>query len=162
LLLSTAALARETQAPVREQVERPGRWALGFTLGDPFGLSIKRYLRGANAIDFNLALAYGPGVRFGVDWLWGLGIERHRKFDIDVYMGVGPFIGSFRGPCSPLFFTDRCNGDVYVGGRVPFGAEILLKEAPLTLGLELAPGLGFAPGGVGFLLDFLLAVRWLL
>ena len=98
-----------------------------------------------------------------MDWLFGLGrIERHRKFDIDVYMGVGPFVGTFVGPCSPWWFTDRCNGEAYFGGRVPFGAELLLKEAPVSFGLEIAPGLGISVGRAAFLLDFLLAVRLLL
>ena len=166
MVLSTGALARETQLPLRnqlDQVDRPARWGIGFTLGEPFGLSLKRYLRGANAIDFNAAFVNGPGLRFGIDWLWGLGrIERHRKFDIDVYMGVGPFVGAFSGPCSPWFFTDRCNGEVYFGGRVPFGAELLLKEAPVSFGLELAPGLAFSLGRAGFLLDLMLVVRLLL
>ena len=98
-----------------------------------------------------------------MDWLWGLGrIERHRKFDIDVYMGVGPFVGTFAGPCSPWFFTNRCNGEAYFGGRVPFGAELIVKEAPVTFGLEVAPGLAFSLGHGEFLVDFLLAIRWLL
>jgi len=120
LLLCTAALARETQAPVREQLERPGRCPR-FTLGDPFGLSIKRYLRGANAIDFNLALAYGPGVRFGVDWPLGPGHRAAPKFDIDVYMGWGPSSDPSGGRAARCSSPTACNGDVYVGGRVPFG-----------------------------------------
>jgi hypothetical protein len=77
-------------------------------------------------------------------------------------VGLGPFVGAFQGPCGPGFFDNRCNGDVYFGGRVPFGVELLLKEVPLTFGLELAPGLAFAPARAGLLLDFLFAIRWLL
>jgi hypothetical protein len=146
-----------------EESGHPAQWAAGLTLGDPFGFTVKRYLGGADAIDFNIALAYGPGFRVGVDWLWGLGrLERHPKFNLDLYFGVGPFVGTMQGPCGPSAFPDRCNGDVYFGGRVPVGVELLLKEVPLTFGLELAPGLGIAPGRAGLILDFLLALRLLL
>jgi hypothetical protein len=130
-------------------------------LGDPLGLSLKHYLGGANAWDAYVAFAYGPGIRFGGDWLWNLGrIAQHRKFDLDLYAGVGPFIGTFQGPCGGFF--NRCNGEAYFGGRVPIGIEMLLKEAPLTLGLEVAPGIGFASGGAGLLIDFVFLVRFLL
>jgi hypothetical protein len=160
LLLPLSAAARESRL---ELVDRPGRWALGFTLGDPFGLSLKRYLRGGHAWDLNLAFAYGPGLRFGGDWIWTLGrLERGAKFDLDIYLGVGPFLGVLSGPCGPGFLTNRCNNDAYFGGRVPFGVEVLLKEAPVTFGLEIAPGVAFAPGRGSGLLDFLLAIRFLL
>ena len=164
-LLSVApAFARDSR-PLQsglDPVDRPARFALGFMLGDPFGLSLKRYL-GRNAWDAYVAFAYAPGLRFGGDWLWNLGrLERHPKFDLDIYLGVGPFIGAFQGPCGPGFFVDRCNGDLYLGGRVPLGIELLLKEVPLTFGLEVAPGIAFAAGRGGLLLDFLFLVRLLL
>jgi hypothetical protein len=131
-------------------------------LGDPFGLTLKRYLGGVNAFDLYLAFAYGPGVRVGGDWLWNLGRIAHApKLDVDVYVGVGPFVGTFQGVCGP-FLSGNCNGDAYVGGRVPFGAEMLLKEAPVTLGVEVAPGIAFGPGRWGLLLDFVLQARLLL
>lgn len=157
-LLVAAAPAAAQLTPVR----RPARWGAGLTFGDPFGVSVKRYVGDQNAWDLYAAFAYGPGVRFGGDWLWDLGrIVAERDFDVDLYAGVGPFVGALSDPCGPGFLRDRCNGDAYVGGRAPLGAEMLLRRVPLTVGLELAPGVGFAPGRSGFLLDFLLAVRWL-
>ena len=144
-----------------QRVDQPARWGFGLMLGDPTGISLKRYL-GAHAWDFYVGFAWGPGVRFGGDWLWSLGaIERGRKVDLTLYVGLGPFIGVSRGPCGPGFIADRCNGDAYFGGRVPLGAELVLKEAPLTLGLEAAPALGFSAGGAGILIDFLFVVRYL-
>jgi hypothetical protein len=165
LLCSAPALARESQLPLDSRlqpVDRPDRWGIGFTLGEPFGLTLKRYL-GRNAFDLYAAFAYGPGIRFGGDWLWNLGrIERGPKFDLDIYAGVGPYIGEFTSPCGPGFINNSCNGDVYLGGRVPLGVELLLKEAPLTFGIEIAPGIAFAPSRAGLTLDFDLAVRLLL
>lgn len=161
LLAAAPAWARDSRSPGLDPADNPARWAVGFMLGDPFGLSLKRYL-GAHAWDAYVAFAYGPGLRFGADWLWNGRLERHAKFELDVYAGLGPFIGSFTGPCGPGFFDNRCNGDTYLGARVPLGAEILLREAPVTFGVEIAPGIAFAPGRAGLLLDFLLAVRFLL
>jgi hypothetical protein len=165
LLCAAPALARDSRLPLQtglQEVERPARWGVGFMLGDPFGITVKRYLGGVNAFDAYLAFAYGPGVRFGGDWLWNLGRIAHApKLDIDVYVGVGPFIGTFQGACGP-FLVGNCNGDTYLGGRVPIGAEMLLKEVPVTFGVEVAPGIAFAPGRWGALLDFVLQIRLLL
>jgi hypothetical protein len=158
LLASSAALAREGLEPVNYH----SGWGFGFTLGDPFGLSLKHYLGGSQAWDLYAAFAYGPGIRFGGDWIWTLGrAVKARQFDVDVYAGVGPFVGTFQGPCGPGFITDRCNGDAYFGGRVPFGAEMLFREAPVSVGVEVAPGIAFAASREGLLLDFLLAFRYL-
>ena len=165
LLVAGPALARDSQLPLRNgltPLDQREAWGLGFTLGTPFGLTLKRYLAGSNSWDAYVALAYGPGLRVGADWLWGLGrLEQHAKFELDLYAGVGPFVGALQGPCGPGFFPDRCNGDAYAGGRVPVGVELLLREVPLALSLEVAPGLGFGPGRAGFLLDLDLGIRWL-
>lgn len=157
LLASAPALAQQKLQPANN----PERWAAGFLLGDPFGLSLKRYAGGAKAFDLYAALAYGPGFRFGGDYLVTLGRLAHTpKVDLDIYAGAGPFIGVLQGPCFGAFACG--SGDVYFGARVPFGAEAILREVPITLGAEIAPGFGIAPGRFGFLLDFLLAVRFLL
>jgi len=162
LLAASPALGREGS----EQAALPARWGIGMLLGDPFGLSLKRYVGGPNAWDAYVAFAYGPGIRFGADWLWIVGRgEQGRKFDVDAYVGLGPFIGTFQGQCGP-WLAGGCNGGAYFGGRVPLGAEILLREAPLSLGAEIAPGFGVAPAGTdparaGLVLDFLFAVRYL-
>ena len=156
LAAAPAFAAREGLEPV----SRPARWGFGLTLGDPFGLSLKRYMGGSQAWDAYAAFAYGPGIRFGADYIWILGRAiQARQLDMDIYVGAGPFIGSFRGPCGVGYVTYACNGDVYFGGRVPFGAEVLFKEAPFTIGAEVAPALWFAPGGAQLFLDFLLAIR---
>jgi hypothetical protein len=91
LLAARAVQARESRFKTGlEESGHPAQWAAGLTLGDPFGFTLKRYLGGADAIDFNIALAHGPGFRVGVDWLWGLGrLHRHPKFNLDLYFGVG-------------------------------------------------------------------------
>ena len=143
----------------------PSRWALGLSLGEPTGLSIKRYLGGRNAFDINLDAVYGPGFRLGFDYLWGLGqlLNDRSTMNLNVYLGVGPFIGSLRGPCGGFYnWQDTCSGDVYLGGRMPIGIEAVFRNAPITLGLEVAPGVAFAPGRAGILVDASLLLRVLL
>jgi hypothetical protein len=152
LLASPARGARATRATA------PGRTGFGITVGDPFGLSLKHWGAGA-AWDVNLALAYGPGFRFGADYLWTLGrLTSRSNFDLNLYAGAGPFVGILRDTCGLGFFGNRCNNDVYFGARVPLGVEMLLA-APFEFGLEVAPGLGFAGGSPGFVLDLFLALR---
>ena len=143
----------------------PARWGLGLRLGEPTGFTVKRYLGGRNAWDFNLDAVYGPGLRVGVDYLWGLAqlLVDRSSLDLNVYVGLGPFVGVLQGPCGGLDNWHRgCDGDVYFGGRVPIGIEALFRNVPFTLGLEVAPGIAVAPGRAGFLVDASLIVRILL
>ena len=104
------------------------------------------------------------GLRVGVDYLWGLAqlLSDRSALDLDFYIGAGPFVGSLRGPCGGWEWGTTCNGDLYLGGRVPIGLEAVFKRAPVAVGLELAPGLAFSAGRSGFLLDTVLTLRVLL
>ena len=163
LLASAPAFARESQMPLAsglQPVHRPDRWALGVMLGDPTGFTVKRYL-GRNAFDAYLGF-WAPGLRFGGDYLVDLGrMVNSPKVDLDIYVGGGAFAGVLQGPCGPGFIA--CGGgEGYIGGRMPLGAELLLKEAPVTFGAEVAPGLAAGRFGLGFILDFALIARVLL
>ncbi len=160
-LVSSAALADAQTAPVSE----PARWALGVTLGEPTGFSAKRYLGGKDAFDINIDPIYGPGFRVGADYLWGLAqfLQDRSALDLNFYLGVGPFVGTLQGPCDGFGnWRYNCNGDIYAGARMPIGLEALFKRAPFTVGLEVAPGIAFAPGRVGFIFDVSLVGRVLL
>ena len=158
LLVATPALAQSrglTPASHRDQ------WALGFTLGSPTALSVKKYF-GVNAFDAYVGI-WAPGLRLGADYLWNIGRPvRARQVDLDVYIGAGAFGGALEGPCGIRYVGTCGSGDGYVGARMPVGAELLFKEAPFTAGIEVAPGLAAGNFGVGFLFDFLLAFRVLL
>jgi hypothetical protein len=163
LLLAFLVAAPVMAAPARgaiEPISRGDRWAFGVMLGDPTGLTLKRYL-GRNAFDAYLGF-WAPGLRLGADFLWNLGrLVRSPKVDMDLYVGAGAFGGALSGPCGPGFIS--CGGgEGYVGGRMPFGAELILKEAPVTFGAEIAPGIAAGNFGAGFILDFLLIARVLL
>jgi hypothetical protein len=158
-----AAAARPQSAISTSAVDEPQRWSAGIMIGDPFGLTFKKYL-GRDAFDVDLGVAYGPGLRFGVDYLWGLAQLAPGSSTVGVvlYLGAGPFVGSLSRPCGP-FFGDRCGGgDLYLGGRVPLGLEMIFRRAPVAVGLEMAPAIAFVPGEAGFLFDALLTARVML
>ena len=142
---------------------RTPSWGLGLMLGEPTGLSIKRYL-GRDAVHVYLGGAYGPGLRLGFDYLFGLAeVHNGRSASIDVFVGLGAFAGALRGACDGINnWQGTCNGDAYLGARMPIGLELRFRNVPISLGLEMAPGLAFASGRSGLLIDADLALRVLL
>ena len=116
-----------------------------------------RNLRGENVAVFEvLNKRSGP---FTDEESTNLGrLANSPKVELDIYAGGGGFAGALSGPCGPGFIT--CGGGAaYVGARMPLGVELLLKEAPFTFGVEIAPGLAAGNFGLGFILDFLLIAR---
>lgn len=103
-----AGAARSETAISTQAVAEPDRWSAGLMIGDPFGITFKRYL-GRDAVDLDLGVAYGPGLRFGADYLWGLAqlAPGSSALGLVLYLGAGPFIGALERPCGP-FFGDRC------------------------------------------------------
>lgn len=157
-LVVVLALAGPARAA---QPSPPPNWELGFMLGSPTGLSIKKWLGGPSAID--LGVGVGPGVRFHLDYLIALAEPaRGRDASLDIYLGGGGILGVGRGYCGWYRHRSYCDGDPYLGVRVPFGLDVRLRKAPVALGLELAPGLLFAEWGANGLLDVFLFVRFVL
>ena len=79
-------------------------------------------------------------------------------------MGVGPVLGIARGWCGSSYNPgNSCGGrGAFVGVRVPFGLEARLSRAPVTFGLEIAPGIWLGQNFSESLLDVFLFVRFLL
>jgi hypothetical protein len=149
-------------------IDRPAQnrapsWGVGLMLGEPTGLTLKHYL-GRDAVHVYLGGAYGPGVRFGVDYLFGVAqVLGGGNAWIDLFVGGGAFVGTLRGPCDGINnWQGTCNGDGYLGARMPLGFEVRFRSAPISLGLEVAPGLAVASGRSGLLVDADLALRLLL
>jgi hypothetical protein len=159
------SLAAEVQPLGPSFAERRSpTWAFGLQLGAPSGVTAKRYL-GRDALDLLLGGFYGPGLRFGADYLWGAArfLPDDPSVSFDLYVGVGGFVGDLSGPCDGFSsWQGSCNGDTYLGARAPLGLEVSFRRAPFTIGLEVAPGFAFAHDRSGLLLDGALTVRFLL
>src|SRR5260221_248309 len=138
LLCASPALARDTRLPVQtglEEVARPARWGLGVMLGEPFGVSLKRYLGGVNAFDVYAAFAYGPGLRFGGDWLWELcRIARERELPDDVRQ-----VGAEARQRVALWLARMAAGGVELSQFSEAMREISAMMDALTTRLLLAP-----------------------
>lgn len=138
-------------APVRQ----PSSLGLGFLAGSPTALSLKYWLGGSDAID--LAVGAGPGLRVHGDYLWGIAqlLPNTRSGQLDLYLGAGAILGTARGWCGWYGRgRDRfCHGDPYIGMRVPVGLDFRLRQAPLSFGLEIAPGIAVSSHYAGGLVD---------
>ncbi len=160
LLLVTLSVAMPAEAA---PPSNPSRWALGFMVGEPTGLTLKKWLGGPNA--FDVGVGTGPGLRLHADYLFGLArLARESSMNLDLYVGVGGVVGVNRGYCGWIHGDRFCHrgDDAFGGVRVPFGLDFVFKSAPLELGLEIAPGIWVSrPVYVG-LMDANLFVRFLL
>lgn len=159
-LLTLLISADSNAAPVRQ----PSSLGLGLMIGSPLGVSGKYWLGGSDAIDVGLGL--GPGLRLQGSYLWGLSqlLSNPRDAQLDLYVGVGAMVGGGIGYCGWYgrgWGYHRCGGG-FIGGRVPIGIDLRLKQAPLSLALEIAPGIAIGPNHSGALVDGLLYARFLL
>lgn len=164
LLLTVTLLAATSRRVQAAPVSHPAGVALGLMLGDPTGLTLKQTLGGPDAWD--LGLGVGPGLRLHADYLWGIAqlLSNTSTLTLDIYIGAGPVLGIARGWCGSSYNPGHdCGGrGVFLGARVPFGLEARLTRAPVTFGLEIAPGLWFAQDFADGLLDVFLFVRFLI
>ena len=162
-LMATAVLA-STRSAEAEPVSQPEGLAFGLTLGWPMGVTMKHWLGGSNAWD--LGVGVGPGLRLHADFLFGIAqvLSDTSDLTLDLYIGGGPIIGVTSVWCGRTFApTDKCDdGRVFAGVRVPVGIDFRLRETPLEFGVEVAPGLWFAPSFFSGLLDAFVFVRFVL
>ncbi len=150
--------------------DAPKSWAIGFRIGEPLGVNLRKYFGENHAIDVN-AGAYGglwgvnrkygdgryknAGLLVNANYLWLTGTGRFRP-----YYGFGGQITSRRS------YPDRLNGGyekrLGVGGSGVAGVEYFLASSPASLfadvGLyaELLPNPFFfhVQGGVGARFNF--------
>ena len=110
--------------------------AIGVGIGTPTGLSIM----------------FGGDVRTLTGWNFDRGMfyisidrdfySRSAAFEpMDFYVGFGGYLFGLevRGPGNP---TDD---EIYFGVRVPIGIEYMLRDIPVSLGIEVAPSLNIVP-----------------
>lgn len=107
---------------------------VGFTLGEPTGISVKNWLNRTAAVDGAIAWSFANQDRLHihVDYLQHhLNLIKLNYTSFTVYYGLGArakFERKFR-----------------LGARVPLGLNYLFQKAPLDLFLELAPLIDLLP-----------------
>jgi hypothetical protein len=109
-------------------------WGLGIILGEPTGVSFKKWLNKKHAIDAAAAWSFGSEDAFHLhgDYLFHnrnlINIDGNR---IPFYYGVG----------GRLKFQDQSR----FGIRFPVGITFFIREAPIDIFFELVPILDLAP-----------------
>ena len=150
----------------------PRRWAVGFRVGEPLGLNLRKYVgeESRNAFDVNVGTygglwgvnrKYGNGryknvgLAVNANYLWLAGQGRFRP-----YYGFGGQITSRRS------YPDRLNGEferrMGIGGNGLAGIELFMRNVPASLFADVGlyaevlpvPFFFHVQGGVGGRFNF--------
>jgi len=126
----------------------------GVILGEPTGLSAKKWLSSEHAIDAALAWSFSHDDRVQVhaDYLY----HRSRAFATEGVSGRIPFYFGFGGRA-----VIGGDDDALIGARFPFGLGKTLRSAPVELFVEIVPILDLVPD-TEFDLNGALGVRYYL
>jgi len=116
---------------------------IGIIVGEPTGLSLKKWMTSTTAIDGALAWAFDPNTSFHV----------HANYLIHVYDVITPETGRmplYYGVGARVKFDDKRRGGRHdprtrTGVRVPLGMNYHFAQAPVDLFLEIVPILDLAP-----------------
>jgi hypothetical protein len=146
VLASAASTARAQEAR---------GFGLGLIIGNPTGVSGKGFLSPEHAIDgaVGFGLLGGEDLQLHADFLWHFPIKQWSSAALDLYLGVGPWLG-FHGHGG----RNERETDVSIGARAPFGLAVMF-DAPFDVFLEVAAGLRLVRK-VGFHLDAAIGGRY--
>lgn len=119
---------------------------VGLIIGEPTGLSLKKWLGNDRAIDAGVAWSFSENdsLQFHADYLlhnFSLLTEPDLPGRLPLYCGLGGRVKLKEGNDG----KGRNNNDTLVGVRVPFGISYLFAEAPVGLFAEIVPILDFVP-----------------
>ncbi len=119
---------------------------VGIILGEPTGLSVKKWTGATQAIDFGVAWSFSENnsFHFHTDYLihsFDILKTDDPGVKIPVYFGLGGRLklseeGDEKG---------RNDEDSLIGIRIPFGVSYLFRDAPLDIFMEIVPVLDIAP-----------------
>ena len=119
---------------------------IGFIVGEPTGLSIKKWLDDKHALDVAVGwdTSGNSSVHLQGDYLYhqhellqGLARDLDLSGQLSTYVGVGARI--------KLKEKSNGNDDTLVGVRVPLGLSYRFRDAPVDLFLEGVPTMDLAP-----------------
>jgi len=122
-------------------------FGVGFIVGEPTGLSIKKWLDSKHALDAGLGWSssgssslhlHGDYLLHQNDLLRGLASDLNLSGQLSTYIGVG---------ARAKFRDNKHNDkdDTLVGVRVPLGITYLFADAPVDLFLEVVPTMDLVP-----------------
>lgn len=137
-------------------------FGFGLVLGEPTGLTIKYWLNKENALTANLGASYFGSPRIGVDYLWHFDIFKSRI--VQLYAGPGLVLGIGEG--KGFWYKEkhgkfymRSSGETGIAFRGMVGLNIIPRNTPLEIFLELGPLVGITPLS-GSAMDAALGIRF--
>jgi hypothetical protein len=171
--IRSAAADEPPDAPLPETAQAGhGRFGLGVLLGQPVGISMKLFVAPNHA--FQLGLGYDLVLRDAgtvtLDYVWHpIPMASTRTLVLTWHIGLGGSLGVW-----PAGHDYDCrDGDLVTPGiqpvcrtawvqpgvRAPLGFEVVLRDVPLELYAEFAPGVLVYPM-IEFLAQGGFGVRW--
>jgi hypothetical protein len=109
-------------------------FGLGIILGEPTGLSAKKWLNSHSAMDFGVAWSFGAEDSFHLhaDYIYhNFNMFAVEKGKLPLYFGIGARF--------------KAQPEATLGARIPVGICYIFENAPLDLFLELGPVLDLVP-----------------
>ncbi len=158
LIAVMATLGCHAQGP------RGNAFGFGIVLGEPLGLTAKYWVSRENALQAHIGASYFGSPRLQVDYLWHLDVFKSQV--VKLLAGPGMGIGFGHGG-SGFWYKDRGRKywyydegrDFGLAMRVITGLNIIPKNTPIEIFVELGPNIGIAPSfGVG--LDAGIGIRF--
>jgi hypothetical protein len=119
-------------------------FGFGIMLGDPTGGTAKLWLNRENALAFSLGASFFGSPRIGVDYLWHF--DAFESNIVNLYAGPGGVIGFGEG--NGFWYRNkfiRTNNEVGLAGRGIFGLNIVPRQTPLEIFVELGVLLAIVP-----------------
>jgi len=119
-----------------------GSFGLGVIVGEPTGISAKKWTGNSNALDFAAAWSLDSETfHFHMDYLvHNFSLIQVDKGRLPLYYGIGGRIRLAEDNAN-----DNSNNDDFIGIRIPVGLEYLFADAPLDIFLEIVPILDLVP-----------------
>ncbi|MAT40334.1 MAG: hypothetical protein CL946_12100 [Ectothiorhodospiraceae bacterium] len=137
-------------------------FGIGLTLGEPTGVTARFWLSKQNSWDLAAGASYLGNPHIQAGYLWHYNQAFNSRI-VSIYLGVGGILGFGekgkvviinRRKVDSWYFDDGNDG-LLVAARGVAGLQIIPRNTPLDIYLELNPILGLTPD-VGF--DALVAV----
>jgi hypothetical protein len=110
-------------------------WGLGLMIGDPSGVSARKWLSKERALDFGLAYSFNEYVVLMADYKWIFRDWIEDEFDTDHFhptIGVGMSL-------SALDQSVTEEDSFYLGVRIPLGVEWVIPDTRVGVFIELTP-----------------------
>lgn len=137
------------------QGPRGNNAGFGIILGEPLGLTAKFWLNRENALQAHLGASYFGAPRLQADYLWHLNVFNSQVVKLLAGPGVGIGFGHegsgfWYKEKGQKYWYYREDASFGLGVRVITGLNIIPKNTPIEIFVELGPNIGIYPGfGVG-------------